>query len=142
MESSRVVEDPELLRLAALFSFLDFRPLREKIDPNICTLSGLSDRIEGILLAFERPEDLLDKLTTLSVEPEIERNEEEAEEMVLVLELFPNRLLLFICSWKARILSGEGGPSIHTAGSRESGDSCRGGEESFLDDVFFPCVTV
>lgn len=53
-----------------------------------------------MLLAFERPEDLRDKLT-LSVEPEVdsrERKEDVAEESVLVLELFPNNELLFICS--------------------------------------------
>ncbi|KAE8448430.1 hypothetical protein EG329_009495 [Mollisiaceae sp. DMI_Dod_QoI] len=85
-ESSRVVVDPELLRLPALFSLLDFLPLREKIDPNSCTLSGLSDRIDGILPEFERPEDLRDKLT-LSVEAKVdlrERNEDDADERVHV----------------------------------------------------------
>jgi hypothetical protein len=107
----------------ALASFLIFLALLENMEPNIWTLSGLSDRDDGMLLAFDLADDLRDKLGP-SVVPETEsreRKEGVAEEKVFDLELFPNKELLFICSVYARIRSGEGGPSI--AGSREAVDA-------------------
>jgi hypothetical protein len=53
-----------------------------------------------MLLVFERFEDLRDKLR-LSAEGTVdsrEREEEDADEKVLVLELLPKIELLFICS--------------------------------------------
>ena len=99
IESPTVLDDPELLILAA-WSFFDLLPPRENIDPNMCTLSGLSERTDGILLAFDRLDDFRERLI-LSVEAEVEsreRKEEEADERVLVLELLPKIELLFICS--------------------------------------------
>jgi hypothetical protein len=99
IESPTVLDDPELLILAS-WSFFALLPLRENIDPNICTLSGLSERTDGILLAFDRLDDFRERLR-LSVEAEVEsreRKEEEADDSVLVLELLPKIELLFICS--------------------------------------------
>lgn len=91
-------------------SLRPFLPDRENmLFPNICTLSGLSPLDDGILLEFDLFEDLRDKLI---VSESRERKDEVAEESVLVLELFPNIELLFICSVYARIRSGDGGPSI------------------------------
>jgi len=70
------------------------------MEPNIATLSGRSDLIDGMLLVFERFEDFRDRLR-LSVEGAVdsrERDEEVADEKVLVLELLPKIELLFICS--------------------------------------------
>ena len=75
-------------------------PARENIEPNIAILSGRSDLIDGMLLVFERFEDFRDRLR-LSVEGAVdsrERDEEVADEKVLVLELLPKIELLFICS--------------------------------------------
>jgi hypothetical protein len=99
-ESSIVLEDVELERLVDVRALLDFLPPREKIDPNNWVLSGRSERRDGILLEVERLEDFRDRLT-LSVEAGVdsrERNDEDADEKVLVLELFPKMELLFICS--------------------------------------------
>jgi hypothetical protein len=71
-----------------------------RISNQILQHSGLSDRTDGILLVFDRFEDLRDKLR-LSVEGAVdsrEREEEVADEKVLVLELLPKIELLFICS--------------------------------------------
>jgi len=87
-ESPRVVDDPEDREPPALFSFLDFLPLRENMDPRICTLSGLSDRVEGILLEFDRFDDFRDRPPC----------SDDPEEKVPALELLPKMELLFICS--------------------------------------------
>ena len=93
-----------------------------------------------MLLAFDLFEDLRDRLAESESR---ERKDEVAEESVLVLELFPNIELLFICSVYARIRSGDGGPSI--AGCRESGggelSSDTGEEVSFFGD-FLTSTTV
>jgi hypothetical protein len=125
---------------AELPSLRTFLPALENIlFPNIWTLSGLSPRDDGMLLAFDLLEDLRDKLR---VSESRERKDEAAEESVLVLELFPNIELLFICSVYARIRSGDGGPSI--AGCRESGsgvESLDAVEEiSFFGDFTSPTV--
>jgi hypothetical protein len=94
-----VSEEADRFRPTTSLSLL-FLPARENIEPNIATLSGLSDRTDGMLLVFDRFEDLRDKLR-LSVEGTVdsrEREEEVADEKVLVLELFPKIELLFICS--------------------------------------------
>lgn len=67
---------------------------------------------------FDRIEDFLEG--TWSPEwPELfDWNENVPEELVSLLDRFANIELLFICSVYARMLSGEGGPSI--AGSSDS----------------------
>jgi hypothetical protein len=113
--SVTVCDEAELANeLPSLRAFLP--ALENILFPNICTLSGLSLRDEGMLLAFDLFEDLRDKLT---VSESRERKDEVADDTVFDLELFPNIELLFICSVYARIRSGDGGPSI--AGCRESG---------------------
>jgi hypothetical protein len=94
-----VREEGDRFRPTASLSRL-FLPARENIEPNIAILSGLSDLTDGMLLVFDRFEDLRDKLR-LSVEGTVdsrEREEEVADEKVLVLELFLKIELLFICS--------------------------------------------
>jgi hypothetical protein len=82
------MDDAEFFPLPALFSLFNFLPLRENIDPKIWMLSGLSDRVEPILLEFDRIEDFRDSVAC----------SEDAEENVPVRELFPNIELLFIAS--------------------------------------------
>jgi GTPase SAR1 family protein len=99
IKSPTVLDEPELLILAS-WSFFALLPPRENIDPNICTLSGLSERTDGILLVFDRLDDFRERLR-LSVEAEVEsreRKEEEADDSVLDLELLPKIELLFICA--------------------------------------------
>lgn len=92
-------ETGELLEVSV--SAFTLRPRRENsVLPKMCTLSGLSDREDGILLAFDLPDDFRDKVR-LSVDTVVdsrERKDDVAEENVLDLELLPNIELLFICS--------------------------------------------
>jgi hypothetical protein len=98
----------------ALDSFLDFRPLLENIEPNICTLSGRSDFVEGILplLLVDLLEDFRDSVSFPAEPDSRDRNEGVVEVNVLDLEPPPRTDPLRIDSVYARILSGEGGPSI------------------------------
>jgi hypothetical protein len=84
----------------AFLSPFALRPrLENSVLPKIWTLSGLSDRDEGMLLALDRPEDLRDKLRLSEAGTDSrERKEDVAEENVFVLELLPKIELLFICS--------------------------------------------
>jgi hypothetical protein len=92
-----LIDDDEPLDPPALFSFLDFLPLLENRAPKIWTLSGLSDRVDGMLLEFDRWEDFRDRLALSELEF-CDRKEGVDDEKVLVLELLPNIELLFICS--------------------------------------------
>lgn len=111
--------------LWALFSRRSF-PRRLKIVlPKICTLSGLSR--EGMLLDVDLPEDFLERLLMPSSafshegrSPDAsDRSEDEPDELVWWLRCLSRTDVLFICLLSARMLSGEGGPSI--AGSSRSG---------------------
>ena len=140
-----LIEDAETLRPPAMFSLLDFLPLRENSAPR--TLSGLSERVDGIPLEVDLCEDFRDRLAP-SVDGELEsrdRKEGVVDDSVLLLELLPKIELLFIASVYARILSGEGGPSM--AGCRDSAEEEEGplngeGGPSFLLDTFLTVVMV
>jgi hypothetical protein len=110
--------------LWALFSRRSL-PRRLKIVlPKICTLSGRSR--DGMLLDVDLPEDFLDKLLIPSsavshegLSPDAsDRSEEDPDELAWWLWCLSRPDARFICLLSARMLSGEGGPSI--AGSRRS----------------------
>lgn len=108
-------DEPGALVSRALLSRL--LPLRVKMDlPKICTLSGRS----RMLLVVDRPDDFRDKPTPSSHDGRSvdarERIDEEPEDDVCWLWCFSATDTRFICLLNARMLSGDGGPSM--AGSR------------------------
>ena len=106
----------ELFALLSRFSRVPFLP--KMVFPNSWTLSGLSR--DGMLLEVDRPEERRDR-AMLSRTWSQGRSEEElwVEEMEAEgwwLRCFSKRAACFICLFRARSRSGEGGPSM--AGSR------------------------
>lgn len=110
--------------LWALFSRRSLPRRLKIVFPKICTLSGRSR--DGMLLDVDLPEDFLDKLLMPSsafshegLSPDAsDRSEDDPDELVWWLWCLSRADARFICLLSARMLSGEGGPSI--AGSRRS----------------------